>query len=185
MLYPLGSALSDSGPFATRSILGVIPFSLLPALGVSLLIEQTKNRPKILIVFACFGLTIIFWIKFLNAYFIKYPLYSSDFWGWQYGPKEIVPYFVENQGFYDELFLEPQFNGPQIFIPFFSQDQCKKCFLGGLEKVNLSKKQLFAVTPSTLKVFRKNSSLDFKGKKEIFYPAGSTAFLIVEPLAPQ
>lgn len=182
LLYPLGSALTDSGPFATRSILGVVPFSLLPALGISLLIEEAKPKTKNLVIFTCLGLAIIFWTRFLNIYFIKYPLYSSDFWGWQYGPKEIIPYFMEKQKDYEQLFLEVQFNGPEIFIPFFSVDQCQKCFLGGLDRLDINKKQLFAVTPPTLGTFRKIRPFSFKEKKRIFYPDGSVAFLIIEPL---
>jgi hypothetical protein len=183
LLYPLGSALTDSGPFATRSVLGVIPFSLLPALGASLLIKESKPQAKNLTIFTCLWLAIIFWARFINLYFVKYPLYSSDFWGWQYGPKEIVPYFMENQKLYDQLFLEVQFNGPEIFIPFFSKDQCEKCSYGGLDKIDLSKKQLFAVVPPSLETYRKNYLLSFEEKKRIFYPDGSVAFLIIKPLA--
>ncbi len=180
-LYPLGSSLTDSGIYATRSILGVIPFSLAPALGVVWL--EKKIFYKVRKIF--FGLIIVcsigFWIYFLNIYFKKYSLYSSDYWGWQYGPREIISYFMDNYDSYDELFLEDKFNGPEIFAPFYSRDKCKKCFVGGLEKINFSKKQLFAVSPKSVDGFSNKDEVLFEIKSKVLYPDRSTAFIIVEP----
>lgn len=183
LLYPLGSTLTDSGPFATRSILGVIPFTLLPAIAAGLILNKISQKKQVVIIIFIVAVSLFSWLRFEKSYTVEYPLYSSDYWGWQYGPKEIIPYFTDNQEKYDEMYLEGQFNAPMIFIPFFSKDKCTKCFGGSWDKLNLSKKQLFAIIPSTLEEFkRKNSDISFKQKKKIYYPDKSVAFVIIEPV---
>lgn len=74
-----------------------------------------------------------------------YRLYAADYWGWQYGPSEIIKYFTDHQNEYDELILHSAFNGPEALIPFYDPEKkCPKCELGGILKYSADKKQLFA-----------------------------------------
>lgn len=181
LLYPLGSALADNGVFATRSIIGLIPFSIFFGFGTEWFISKFRFLKGLLglgVVFVC----LFSWGNFLKLYFYQYPLYSSDFWGWQYGPKEIVPYFLQRKSEFDQLFLEGQFNAPELFIPFFSRESCTNCYVGGLERLDFNQRQLFALAPSTVEESKKDPCLSFLEEKRIYYPNKQTAFIIVQPL---
>jgi len=186
-LYPIPSSLTtDISPQVTRSIAGIVPFTFLTAFGVDyffLWLDKINPLKKSLI-FSLFFLVVIFsfshFIQLLNLY----PLYSSDFWGWQYGPKEIIKYFLANRNNYDELFISGEFNGGQIFLKFYDPDNlCQnKCKMGDLwrtpEIVNPPKRQLFSLSPEFLKSSKFKNK--FKIKKIIYYPNGKVAFYIGE-----
>ena len=180
LVYPLGSTIAPfadgGGPFATRSIIGVVPFQILTAIGIVAFFSYIKNRIikiiliLLLIIIIGFSLT-----TYINEYFKKYPLYSSDFWGWQYGPKEILSYFLINQNNYDELIMSYDFNAPEVFPKFYLQDKCYKCSIGlPHEKFDSSKNQLFSVTPEYIE----KNSINFITLKNIYYPSGKVAFKI-------
>ncbi|MCL4386324.1 MAG: glycosyltransferase family 39 protein [Cyanobacteria bacterium] len=183
IIYPLGSSampFSDGGgPLATRSIIGVIPFQILTASGIFYLILALKK--KYLKIALAVILSIIIFISlnsYLNKYFVKYNNYSSNFWGWQYGAKEIVNFFEFNQDKYQELIMSPDFNGPDIFFKFYSPNNCKKCKIGLPDgSYNPKLKQLFALPPYYLKI---NPGLKFITLKNIYYPNGGVAFEIGE-----
>jgi hypothetical protein len=110
----------------------------------------------------------------------KYPLYSSDFWGWQYGPKEIINYFITQSRNYDELYMTGYFNAPEIFLKFYDpKRECFNCFIGGRDKFNPKKRQLFALRVEEVEQHKKEIK-NFRIKKIIYYPNGSKAFYIGE-----
>ena len=184
-LYPLGSALvpfaDGGGPFAMHSIIGVIPFQILSALGVYTLIAYFNQfQSYIMKIGSIMILSIIVLLSFnsyLNNYFIKYPLYSSNFWGWQYGPGEIIAYFKEQRGKYDDLYLASKFNAPEIFIKFYDPENiCSgKCRVGDIDRFDPKRKQLFAIAAGSLSS-AKLFTIDIK--KTIFYPNCYPAFYI-------
>lgn len=183
LLYPLGSTLfpfaDGGGPFAMRSIIGIIPFQILSALGISRLISFFKNKfTKKLVIFLSFLIILFSFGIYLKRYFIEYPSYSADFWGWQYGPKEIINYFEAVHENYDDLFLAGSFNSPYIFLKFYSPHHCQNCRIGDLEKLNPRRKQLFALRPEEITINQEQMNLH----KIINYPNGEPAFLIFEVL---
>jgi 4-amino-4-deoxy-L-arabinose transferase-like glycosyltransferase len=180
LIYPLGSTAAPfadgGGPFAMRSIIGVIPFQILTAAGIIFFLSLIKNNnikafSNILIILVlCLSL-----IYYLNLYFVKYPKYSSNFWGWQYGPREIISYYIKNQNNYDELIMSYDFNAPEIFPKFYGKGKCTKCLIGlPNEKYNPNKRQLFSVTQQYLE----KNKLNFVTLKNIYYPSGEVAFKI-------
>lgn len=193
ILYPIGSTVVAEGPFAHRSLFGVIPFQVLSATGLSLvfnflpLFVKNSNmaflsKGVILILLICI---ITFSTKvYVHKYFNEYPLYSSDFWGWQYGPREIMKYFLSVKNNYDELYMSGEFNSGDIFLKFYDPNNtCQnKCMLGDLwrnpEIYNSKKRQLFSLSPEYLK----NSPLanKFSVKRTIYYPNNTIAFQIGE-----
>ncbi len=178
-IYPLGAALVASGPFTGRTIIGAPLFSLIIGYGISSYLELFKHKlTKTLSSLAIILLIFLNLIQFLFFYFGRYPLLSADFWGWQYGAKDIVGYFVKNESQYDQLIMAPEFNAPEIFFKFYAPNDCKKCLIG-LPETNLDpqKRQLFAVTPDYLS---KNPGYKLSTKKIIYYPNGSIAFRIGE-----
>jgi hypothetical protein len=106
-------------------------------------------------------------------------LYSSDYWGWQSGPKEILFYFKSHQQDYQQLCLEGKFNAPEIFIKFYdTQNICQgKCQVCGLDGLNYNRKQLFAISQNT---FKQISNLNFNIKKIIYYPNQQPAFYLID-----
>lgn len=180
LFYPTGSMLTTStSALASETIIGVIPWQILTALGMYyafILFKQKLVRAAIL--FIC---TIVLFISFLNytqLYFVAYPTYSSDFWGWQYGAKDIVGYFVRHEKQYDQLVMAPEFNAPEIFFNFYAPGNCQKCLVGLPNTTfNPKQKQLFAVTPDYVK---QHPEYHFKTLQTISYPNHTIAFLITQ-----
>lgn len=179
-IYPVGSVLTvDESPQATRSIIGVIPFQILSAAGVLWLFQIKFKAKKLLHPALSIALAIIIIVStfnYLSLYFTSYPLYSSGYWGWQYGPREVVSYFVENEKNYDDLYMIGEFNAPYIFFKFYAPHDCQKCKIGlPSDSFVGNRKQLFALTPDYL---QKNPQLKFALEKSIYYPNGDIAFQI-------
>jgi hypothetical protein len=193
-LYPIGSTVVGEGPFAHRSIFGVIPFQILSGFGLAVISEQIgrlKLRPpklKIFLKMAYWGTVSVIILVSLNGYLFKYfkeyPNYSSDFWGWQYGPKDIMKYFLNVRNHYDDLYMSGEFNGAEIFLKFYDLDnRCQnKCKIGDFWRqpfiYNPNRRQLFSLSPEYLN----NSTFksDFLIKHTLYYPDGKVAFLIGE-----
>lgn len=80
-------------------------------------IKKTKllngKAKKIIMIF----IALVIIVQGFNFYgnYQRYPLYSADFWGWQYGPKEIIAYFLAQKNNYNELYMTGYFNTPDIF----------------------------------------------------------------------
>lgn len=180
LLYPLGTVFTDIKPQATRSIIGVIPFQILSGYGLVKIISLFKRRiTKIFLVLIFSVILGMSLNKYLNLFY-EYPIYSSDYWGWQYGPGEIISYFKFFSKDYDELYMTGSFNAPEIFLKFYDPEgKCKNCFIGGVDRYDQSKKQLFAFTSEEME----DIDWDFKIKKIIYYPNRDKAFSIIEPIS--
>lgn len=175
-IYPIAGAVTADAPFTSRSIIGTPLFAVLISIGIIKTIEflPIKKFATAIILFLIIG-NFLFFLRF---YFFLYPLYSSDFWGWQYGARDIVEYFVANESNYDQLIMAPEFNSPEIFFKFYAPNNCKNCSVGTPhDAYNLRLKQLFAVTPAFLDA---NPSINFFTQKFIYYPNKKIAFQIGE-----
>ncbi|MDO8551528.1 MAG: glycosyltransferase family 39 protein [bacterium] len=186
IIYPLGSVFTDaSGPQATRSFIGVIPFQIMSALGLWQLFLWLKRIPtkdyQVLIkqVFVvCFLLVSFLSLKNFLYWHNRYISQAADYWGWQSGPRDIVHYFLNKESNYDELIMSGQLNAPEIFLKFYAPGNCEKCRIGDISLYNPSKKQLFALPPSDL------LNSNYKIMKTFYYPDGKISFKIVELLSP-
>jgi 4-amino-4-deoxy-L-arabinose transferase-like glycosyltransferase len=179
ILYPIGAAVAADPPFTGRTIIGAPLSAILIALGITATVKFFKtyisHRISLSIIAAAVVLNFLFFLQF---YFIKYPLYSSDFWGWQAGPKEIVAYFEQNKTQYDDEFMIGEFNAPFIFFKFYAPNGCEKCKLGVPNEVhNAKRRQLFAVS---LGYLEQHPEIRFIIKKIIYYPNQKPAFFIGE-----
>ncbi len=175
LLYPLGSIFTGVPPQATRSVIGTIPLVLLTAIGITMAASWMKGKRWILLI-ASFMLTLIVAVSF--GQFLKlyqaYPQYSSDYWGWQYGPEVIIPKLMADSSLYDELYLQPEFNGAEIFFKFYDpQKTCPHCRLGTpKEHLKPGVKQLFVVTPQ----YYQKSPVPLQILDIVSYPNGTPAF---------
>lgn len=180
ILYPIGSVMAGAdggGPFATRSIIGVLIFPLITTLGFINFVDFMKtNKRKIAVSFVIVGLIITSLSSYLKLYYVDYPKYSLDFWGWQFGARDIVSYFVENQNKYDKFVMAPEFNAPEIFLKFYGKDKCNKCQIGLPEDdQTFSPKTLYAIPPNYLTI---NPQYKIQTTKIIYYPNRQPAFYI-------
>ncbi|KKQ01460.1 MAG: hypothetical protein US11_C0008G0017 [Candidatus Roizmanbacteria bacterium GW2011_GWA2_36_23] len=68
------------------------------------------------------------------------------------------------------------FNAPYIFLKFYDPEAiCPNCQIGGIDKIDSNKKQLFAFRVEEVdKIYNRN----FIKKKIIYYPDGKEAFYI-------
>ena len=113
-------------------------------LGAAYALDLVKNYKKIFLIF--FSLLVAFSLyKYLYKYYYEYPLYSSDFWGWQASPREIMQIFLTEKDNYDELIIDGNFNAPDIFLKFhYPQRTCKqKCKIGNVGYFDAQKKTTF------------------------------------------
>lgn len=182
LLYPVGSMFTtDNSPQGTRSIIGVIPFQILSAIGIIYLLHIASKIKKPFYaasISVSLIIVIVSLFSYVSLYFTSYVNYSSDFWGWQYGARDIVHYFAFHETKYDNLIMAPEFNAPEIFFKFYAPNTCKKCVVGLPDTYyHPELKQLFVVTPTYLEV---HPAYKFSTRKIIYYPNGLIAFRIGE-----
>jgi len=137
-------------------------------------IRFAKIFKQILII----GVMIIILLEGISFYrnYLTYPRFSSDFWGWQYGPKPIMKYFLSQKDRYDNLYMTGSFNAPDIFLQFYDPEHtCKKCSIGAIEQFNPMKKQLFAMRKEEVTIELKQI---MRVQEIIYYPNGEIAFYI-------
>ena len=183
-LFPLGGALSDTSPISSRSIIGLIPVSLITSYGLVLLIYTTNklNLPYSRLITGGFiilalGITLGSLVHYVRNYHESYPSVAAGYWGWQEGPQEIVEYFRVSSEDYDQLVMDGEFNGPHMFFQFYAQERCRDggCITGNLESYRPDKKQLFALKPRHY-----GGKYEYRTVHEIRYPNGEVAFLLRE-----
>ena len=186
LFYPVGTIFTQApGPQATRSIIGVIPFQIISAMGIMTSLKWLRKKINRKVIFtlakgAIYAVIIFSFIDYLFAY-KNYPLYSADYWGWQYGPKPIISYFLKVYPQYDQLIMTDSFNAPQIFLRFYDPDgNCPSCRVGNLTALNPQLSQLFAIRAEEEKNWQEKS-IPYQVKERIFYPSGQLAFLLIEP----
>lgn len=191
LLFPIPDSLTnDKTPFATRSYLGVLPLHLLIAFGIHG-IYQILSKAQIakihfvkILVTIFLLILVIFSALTLFKHFNEAPKTTSDFWGWQYGPREIMQYFLSVKNQYDDLYMSGEFNAGHIFLSFYDpHNTCEsKCKMGDFLRephiYNPSKRQLFSLSPDYLS--KSKFAKDFLVKKTIYYPNGTIAFQIGE-----
>jgi 4-amino-4-deoxy-L-arabinose transferase-like glycosyltransferase len=184
-IYPLPGSISLDGPSATRSIIGVLPLTLFSGFCMGKIISLVRRS-------FCAKVTMVFLMvlimgnlqNYLWYYYAEYPKYSSDYWGWQWGPKDIIKYFITVEYKYDELYYSGEANAPQIFLPFYTIDRklgCRNCYAGDISHRDVKKKQLFVASPGALTEWGKRiDNPPYSVVKNFFYPNGEIAFQAVE-----
>jgi 4-amino-4-deoxy-L-arabinose transferase-like glycosyltransferase len=179
LLYPVAGAVTLEPPFTGRSFVGAPIAAILIAIGIArtaracarLRVERFVPWAAALAI--CVNLSV-----FARFYFVQYPddTRTLGFYGWQYGARDVVRYFVSVEGQYDDLMMVPAFNGPQVFIPFYAPGDCAKCSVGRPDdRFNPARRQLFAATPEYLALHREYA---MALERIIYYPNGDIAFLI-------
>lgn len=181
-LYPVGGVLTDANPISSRTIHGAILFALLTAEGMRATGSILRRLPKGWGRWAVAGLAgvvagvgVLQAGAYLQRYHGEYPALSAGYWGWQWGPEEIVPIFVSLQDRYDDLVLDGDFNAPYIFFRFYAPEGCDKCRIGNSDRYDPKRRQLFALRPENVK-----DSYQYRVLRTLYYPDGQVAFLVGE-----
>jgi len=155
LTYPLADIITQNGirpPYTYSIYVLVLPCALCIMFAVDSLVHLTTSGRKIrkviarTLILGCVLYGLVFFGNYLKTYLTPTEN-TAGFWGWQWGPREIMSYFKQHEQEYDELYMQGAFNAGGIFIPFYDPDNvCRdKCKLGGFEMYNPNKKQLFVV----------------------------------------
>lgn len=184
LLYPLGSVVSEARtPYATRSVIGLIPYDLLITQGIlSLLVFVEKIKPNVLALFARVSFLLVF--AYLSVFFLLrfealskvYINVASGYNGFQFGMQQIVEYFMENANDFDMMILFSGADGGDAYLKFYSLGNCTKCYWGENEIGRSSDKKLIAVSVNERATFDSR----YRGSllKTIYYPNGQEALEI-------
>ena len=182
VLFPLAGALSNQSPISSRTILGSVTSALIAAYGLALLVGSLRRlRPPYGVATVAVALVAVgvlagtAFASYLNRYHDEYPKLAAGFWGWQSGPREIIQHFVSVEDEYDQLVMDAQFNGADMFLRFYAPDGCKKCVTGFVSRYDPAKKQLFALRPTNL-----SDRYTYRTVGSIEYLNGEQAFSLVE-----
>jgi len=145
-------------------------------------LDSKKNLLQKSLKFALIITVIIIMFEIVNFMknYQKYPLYSSDYWGWQWGFGRIIEYYKTVNNQYDDLYIAPLANAPHIFFDFYDPNkECINCSLGNHVNYDANRKQLFADGPESLNEYKKLGNIRLF--KTLYYPNGQVAFYIIDP----
>lgn len=117
---------------------------------------------------------------FVFATYARYPLVSSDYWGWQAGPREMIGYYIDHLEEYDAFYMEGKFNQPEIFLDFYIDDLAARdrASIGNTDEMDLTQRQLFGLSAETFKENNLNVE-DWSILETVYYPNDEIAFYLI------
>jgi hypothetical protein len=194
-LYPmpdLVSRHSGDGPYSYSLIWGSIGIPFVVGYGFVGIQHFARRismpRPALLYAGAVLLATLWGFTGFWRGAFANYPNVSADYWGWQYGARPVTDYFKAHSADYDEFVMSGDFNAAYILEEFYMHDSpiASITYTGGLEFLDLDRRQLFAVRVSE---WENSKGSQYPARaylrivQTIDYPNGSPAFylLTVDP----
>lgn len=180
-IYPLGSIFTSIQPQATRSILGVIPFTILTAYGIEetfrLLKSLLLRKLLYLSLFVSIALSVFLFVVALR----NYPLQGSDYMGWQYGYKPAMEYLQKHQQEYEGLYITHRFNMGMSLLAFYKhQFPCKNCsVMNNPIKIDINKRELFVLRPEDMvEAAKMYPNMEFQQQQVIRLPNGKEELFI-------
>lgn len=184
LAYPMAAAITiDLNPLATRGIIGLVIWQIMSAIGLYVMASawRTKFRDVCRLTYVVFIVGGIISFGVYWQLFLKYPLYSSGYWGWQSGPKEMINYYLENKSGYNSFYMDSMFNAPDIFLNFYVIDNSLRSTIQVKEPFNfmLKPRQLWGIRRDIFER-TKNQGI-WEVKKIVYYPSGEPAFYLTEP----
>lgn len=195
VLFPLPSLFTaslDSAPYTFSVVTGILCVPFLVAFGLETLSTHRASRlpmisedPLALIWSRLISVPVITTMVLISGFFFvfatyaRYPLGSSDFWGWQAGPREMMTYFEDNQNRYDAFVVEGAFNEPDIFLDFYLDDPAirERAEVDEIAYSDQTPNTLFSVSRETYD--NKLTHEVWKIDHTIYYPNGQVAFYLI------
>lgn len=180
-IYPLGSIFTTTYPQATRSIIGVIPFTILTAYGVDEIARlfSTNLFKKLFYLSLLTNMAIVTILLTVALY--NNPLQTSGYMGWQFGYKSTMEYFVTHESQFDNLLITHRFNMGNELLNFYNvKYKCEKCkVMSNPISIDTNLKQLFALREEDIvEAANKYPDLSFQEQSEIKLPNGRTELYI-------
>lgn len=182
LVYPTGSMLTTAtSAQATRSIIGVIPFSILSALGLNTISHcLPRRRQRVGWLGLAFFVTLNH-VAYLDAFFIRYPQQSADFLGWQYGMKALAQ-TCQDHTEADACFLSYSFNAPETLLRFFQTQlsACPQCqIMDPSLPIDAAPRCLFLLSQDDIiDITDLNPQWTFSTDSTIPFPNGQPAFFV-------
>lgn len=188
-LYPIPDLMTTTDKNAPYTFPASGSFILLPfvfAFGWELwviLAELFKKRflvVKYFLIVGMLGIGVVEAGLFYIHQYQEYPLGSSDYWGWQAGPREMIAFFKSHSEEYDHFYMQGEFNEPQVFLDFYLIDSPlrKRASIASPLDIEVRPKTLFAVAYGTYTEHAVIQKLHLVNT--VVYPNGKPSFYLVD-----
>lgn len=119
LVSPLASAMTFQTPSALRSVMMVIPFSLLMGYGLWWIFNIKMQRIKIVLISAIFVVLSFEFVHYLESYYIHYPKRTPI--AWEYGFEEMTKKLLIHQSQFDKVIITDRYDQPYILVLFYSR----------------------------------------------------------------
>jgi 4-amino-4-deoxy-L-arabinose transferase-like glycosyltransferase len=196
-LYPLGAAMMNEIPSASRGFIGSPAFAVVSSLGAIWINKGLNRLPwrKSAII-----LTLIFWIAlvgtivkqtshYLQLYWNKYPINTAEgLTGFQYGYRKVIKFFKEHRDEYTQLCMTARMvNQPQIFALFYGlvtpEQFLKKRYVGCDIAIPINTSRWYKPGVKTLYSLREEDLAlleDYTILDKVITPGGNVTFVLAE-----
>ncbi|MDQ2831981.1 MAG: hypothetical protein M3Y74_23400, partial [Chloroflexota bacterium] len=201
LVYPIAAALVGP-PISTRSITGVIVFCIAigqglytAGQGLAWLAMRVTAAPtyRRALVGTAAALALIIGLgataQFMNAYLVDYPTYSSQWWGWQSGFKQITARFEQEHTHYAALLVDSKANAPDELMRFYEQNDpatCPNCRITDIMNPALvqqdyvkSERELWAVPSDDYPIATAFQALKGRMVGRLTIPGGATSWYFI------
>ncbi len=118
LIWPIPASIVNESPHASRAMFGILPLSIISALGFYQVLILIKTR-KLQMIFCglTLGLTLLTLLSYLRFYYQEGPIrYSAD---WQYGFREVADYTNKNEAQFDKIIVSSEYGQPYIFFLYY------------------------------------------------------------------
>ena len=137
IVTPVGAMFTSPSPHAIRSLLLVIPLSMLVALGINLVIQQFAKFKYLLIV--VFFVAIYEFSHYLHYYYVHYP--QNNKIDWDSGNKEIVLKTQELTKANEKVYVNGGFIDPLYF--YFYGQNIAPIFIETVSSINSNEDSIY------------------------------------------
>lgn len=152
LIAPIPASLVVPSPHSLRSLLMVIPLTIMVSFGIVYFLHHPR-QPKKLTIVLLLVIGLYEFVFYVHHYYVHYPKVNSLDWGAGY--KEIVVKTLEIGNQYDEIILDKNLTFAPIYYKFYSDRVPKQVDIDWVKPSDWSGKKVLYIRP-------------FYGKKDDF-----------------
>lgn len=119
LVSPLAGALTFQTPNSLRSLVMVVPLTLVIAFGIWHAYQMLANRGKIVLVAVLVAVSFFEFTRYIESYYVRYPKRYPI--AWEYGFKEMVVKLNKYESSYKKVVITDRFDQPYILVLFFKK----------------------------------------------------------------
>jgi hypothetical protein len=193
-LYPVPDLItttSINAPYTVSIFSTMIFVPLLAGLGIHWVSGWVQGRRATawsswLLPGSLLAIILIGAVRFNTGPYERYPEISAGYYGWQFGPEQAIEVFKQHPEGYDRYVLDGDFNDAFVFLDFYLVDDHeirRRSIIGGLEKVDGQRTELYAIRAEKYDAFLHSSDRMRRYARlidTIRYPSGQMAIYLVE-----